>query len=238
MTTTTQTVREIALAQPSSIRVFEHYGIDFCCGGRRPLDEACTAGNVEIDAVLAALEAAAQTPAAMTEDWQKTSLEALCNHIVTTHHAYVMRELPRLAVLAVKVVRKHGDTQVELQMIQSLLAQLDAELTQHLGKEEAILFPYVVAMERAIAVDAARPHGCFETVSSPISMMLSEHDAAGALLAKIRTLSHQFTTPTGACPTYHAFFDGLHEFEQDLHQHIHLENNILFPRAIQMESAA
>jgi len=222
MTTTTQTVREIALAQPSSIRVFEHYGIDFCCGGRRPLDEACTAGNVEIDAVLAALEAAAQTPAAMTEDWQKTSLEALCNHIV----------------LAVKVVRKHGDTQVELQMIQSLLAQLDAELTQHLGKEEAILFPYVVAMERAIAVDAARPHGCFETVSSPISMMLSEHDAAGALLAKIRTLSHQFTTPTGACPTYHAFFDGLHEFEQDLHQHIHLENNILFPRAIQMESAA
>jgi regulator of cell morphogenesis and NO signaling len=237
MTTTTQTVREIALAQPSSIRVFEQYGIDYCCGGRRPIDEACNASKVEIDAVLAALDAAAQTTASIAEDWQKSSLEALSNHIVSTHHAYVKRELPRLAELAAKVVRKHGETQAELPKIQSHLAQLDAELTEHLAKEEAILFPYVVAMERAIATSTARPHGCFGTVSSPIAMMVAEHDAAGVLLAEIRTLSHQFTTPAEACPTYRAFYDGLREFEQDLHQHIHLENNILFPRAIQMESA-
>jgi regulator of cell morphogenesis and NO signaling len=237
MTTDTQTVREIALAQPSSIRVFEQYGIDYCCGGRRPLTEACTASKVEIDAVLAALEAAARTPAAITEDWQRSSLEALSDHIVATHHAYVKRELPRLAELAAKVVRKHGETQAELPQIQSHLVQLDSELTQHLAKEEAILFPYVVAMERAIAARTARPHGCFGDVASPIAMMVAEHDAAGVLLAEIRRLSHQFTTPAEACPTYRAFYDGLREFEQDLHQHIHLENNILFPRAIQMESA-
>jgi regulator of cell morphogenesis and NO signaling len=238
MTATTQTVREIALAQPSSIRVFEQYGIDYCCGGRQPLTEACNASKVEIEAVLAALEFAAQTPAPIAEDWQKASLEALSKHITTTHHAYVKRELPRLAELAAKVVRKHGETQFELPQIQSHLAQLDAELTQHLAKEEAILFPYITEMERAIAVGTARPHGCFGDVSSPIAMMVAEHDAAGVLLAEIRTLSHQFTTPAEACPTYHAFYDGLREFEQDLHQHIHLENNILFPRAIQMESAA
>ncbi|MGA1981610.1 MAG: iron-sulfur cluster repair di-iron protein [Acidobacteriaceae bacterium] len=238
MTATTQTVREIALDQPTSIRVFEQFGIDYCCGGRKPLAEACAASNLEVDAVLAALESAAQGSAPVAEDWSKASLEALSAHIVATHHAYVKSELPRLAVLAEKVVRRHGDTQAELPLIQAKLALLDEELTQHLAKEEVVLFPYVTKLERALETGSTLPRGCFGTVANPIAMMTAEHDAAGGLLAEIRQLSHHFTTPAGACPTYHAFYDGLREFEQDLHQHIHLENNILFPRAIALEAGA
>jgi regulator of cell morphogenesis and NO signaling len=238
MTATTQTVREIALEQPTSIRVFEHYGIDYCCGGRKPLAEACAASNLEVDAVIAALEAAAKGPASSAADWTNASLEKLIAHIVATHHSYVKTELPRLAVLATKVVRRHGDTQAELPLIQAKLALLDEELSSHLGKEEVVLFPYVTKLERALESGSTMPHGCFGTVANPIAMMTAEHDAAGGLMAEIRQLSNHFTTPVGACPTYHAFYDGLREFEQDLHQHIHLENNILFPRAIQLEAGA
>jgi regulator of cell morphogenesis and NO signaling len=238
MTTTTQTVREIALEQPSSIRVFEQYGIDYCCGGRKPLAEACTARDIQVGAVIAALEAAAQCPASNAEDWSKASLEGLSRHIVATHHAYVKRELPRLAILAQKVVARHGATRVELPVIQSKLSQLDEELSPHLAKEELVLFPHIAKLERAINDGGSKPQGCFGTVANPIAMMTQEHDAAGTLLAEIRDLSHNFIPPEGACPTYHAFYDGLDEFEQDLHQHIHLENNILFPRAIDLERAS
>jgi len=237
MTPTTQTVREIALNQPSSIRVFEQFGIDYCCGGRKPLAEACSAGNLEIDAVIAALEEAAQSPQEKPENWAGKSLESLSTHIVATHHAYVKRELPRLALLAEKVVNRHGSTKAELPAIAATLAQLDEELTHHLAKEEAVLFPYIAGLEKSVAIGTPKPHSCFGTVANPIAMMTQEHDAAGNLLAQIRTLSGNFTTPPGACPTFHAFYDGLKEFEHDLHQHIHLENNILFPRAIELEAS-
>jgi len=235
MNTTTQTVREIALEEPSSIRVFESFGIDYCCGGRKPLDEACTASRVDVNAVIAALETAAAGPALSTEDWSLNPMEELVKHIVLTHHAYVKRELPRLAGLAQKVVNRHGATTPELGELQAALATLDADLTQHLAKEETILFPYIIQLERSKAEGASRPEACFGTVASPVAMMTQEHDAAGLLLAQIRRLSNNFTTPEGACPTYHAYFDGLREFELDLHRHIHLENNILFPRAIEAE---
>jgi regulator of cell morphogenesis and NO signaling len=235
MTTTTQTVREIALEHPSSIRVFEHFGIDYCCGGRKPLTEACSATHVEVDEIIAALEAAAANPAPLVENWAQQPLHALTGHIVATHHAYVKRELPRLAVLAQKVINRHGETMAELPQIQAALAQLDEELIQHLVKEEIILFPYIVNLERALNQGTAAPTGCFGTVANPIQMMTQEHDAAGTLLARMRRLSGNFTPPAHACPTFHAFYDGLREFEQDLHQHIHLENNILFPRAIELE---
>lgn len=238
MSTATQTVREIALQHPTSIRVFESFGIDYCCGGRKPLAEACAASKIEVDAVIAALEAAASTPTAAIEDWQSRSMQALVEHIVSTHHEYVKIELPRLAMLAQKVVNRHGAHRVELPMIQASLAKLDVELTQHLAKEEMILFPYIVESERAQKSEMKAPTACFGAVANPIAMMTQEHDAAGELLAGMRMLSQQFTTPDDACPTYHAFYDGLRDFERDLHQHIHLENNILFPRAIQMESAA
>ena len=238
MIDTTKTVREIALEQPHSIRVFEHFGIDYCCGGRKPLAEACIAGNLSVDEVLVALDSAADTAAPSPIHWSHVSLRHLIDHIVETHHAYVKRELPRLAVLAQKVVNRHGDTQAHLPAIQQAVAQLDDELTHHLAKEENILFPYIAALEGALESGNAQPDACFGTIANPIAMMTNEHDAAGTLLSDIRSLSNQFTPPIGACPTYHAFYDGLKEFEQDLHQHIHLENNILFPRTINMELAA
>ena len=225
-------------SNPHSIRVFEHFGIDYCCGGRKPLAEACAANNLSVDEVLAALEAAANTDAPSPVDWPQATLRQLIEHIVATHHSYVKTELPRLAVLAQKVVNRHGDTQPHLPAIQMALAQLDDELTHHLAKEENILFPYIAGLETAQVSGGALPDACFGAVANPIAMMTSEHDAAGALLAEIHSLSSNFTTPAGACPTYHAFYDGLKEFQQDLHQHIHLENNILFPRAIDLEASA
>ena len=237
MSATTQTVREIALEQPTSIRVFEQFGIDYCCGGRKPLAEACAARDLEIDSVLAALEEAEKKPGIEIENWAEKSLESLSSHIVAKHHAYVKRELPRLGQLAEKVVNRHGSTKPELPAIAATLMQLHEELIQHLAKEEAMLFPYITALEQSVSLRAARPQSCFGAVVNPIAMMTQEHDAAGALLSEIRRLSGDFTTPEDACPTFHAFYDGLREFEQDLHQHIHLENNILFPRAIELENS-
>ena len=235
MTATTQTVREIALEQPTAIRVFEQFGIDYCCGGRKPLAEACAAGNLEIETVIAALEAAEKKPGTELDNWTEKSLESLSSHIVAKHHAYVKSELPRLAQLAQKVVNRHGSTKPELPLIAATLMHLDEELTQHLAKEEAVLFPYIARLEQSVSNATPKPHSCFGTVSNPIAMMTQEHDAAGTLLAEIRRLTGNFTTPPDACPTFHAFYDGLREFEQDLHQHIHLENNIYFPRAIELE---
>jgi regulator of cell morphogenesis and NO signaling len=237
MTATTLTVREIALQQPTAIRVFEQFGIDYCCGGRKPLDEACAAANLDLNSLIAALEAAETTTPNPLEDWTSKSLEALSTHIVAKHHAYVRNELPRLGQLAQKVVNRHGSTHPELLLIAGALMHLDAELTEHLAKEESILFPYIAALEKSAALETVAPQSCFGTVTNPISMMTQEHDAAGVLLAEIRRLSRNFALPNGACPTFHAFYDGLQEFEQDLHQHIHLENNILFPRAIAFEQS-
>jgi len=237
MTVATKTVRDIALENPATIRVFEAFGIDYCCGGKKPLTEACTLKNLSVDEVLEALESTGPAEREI-ENWSAQPLGVLAAHIVNTHHAYVRRELPRLTELAEKVVRRHGDTKPELPAIQLKLNELGEELLQHCAKEELVLFPYITKFERAIADGTPKPHGCFGSVTNPIAMMTQEHDSAGALVAQMRELSSDFTPPVGACPTFHAFYLGLHEFEQDLHQHIHLENNILFPRAIDMERSS
>jgi regulator of cell morphogenesis and NO signaling len=236
MTVMTKTVREIALENPATIRVFEKYGIDYCCGGRKPLSEACEARQIEVDEVIAALERAASEPVPQSNDWAGKPLVDLASHIVNTHHAYVNREVPRLAQLAARVVSRHGDTMPELRMIQEKVAQISEELTNHQAKEEMILFPHIARLERAAAEGAEAPKGGFGTVANPIAMMTREHDSAGALMAEIRELSKDFTPPVGACPTFLNFYNSLQEFEQDLHQHVHLENNILFPKAIALEA--
>lgn len=238
MTVTTQNVRDIALENPGSIRVFESFGIDYCCGGRKPLAQACEEKKLPLEKVIEALEAGSAKDEVGSEDWRGKSLGGLLTHIVNTHHAYVRRELPRLAELAQKVVKRHGETKPELPEIQKRLEQIAEELTAHLAKEEVVLFPYIAKLEKSIEGGLPKPQGCFGTISNPIAMMTQEHEAAGVLLAEIRRLSNGFTPPVGACPTFLAFYLGLFEFEQDLHQHIHLENNILFPKAIEMERAA
>jgi len=171
MTNISKTVREIALEQPTSIRVFERLGIDYCCGGRRPLTEACSERNLEVADVVSALNSAAKSAAPAGTDWAKASLRQLIAHIVSTHHEYVKNELPRLAMLAEKVVNRHGDTQAHLPPLKNVLAQLDEDLTHHLGKEEHILFPFITKLEEAQVTNSAAPHGCFGTVTHPIAMM-------------------------------------------------------------------
>jgi regulator of cell morphogenesis and NO signaling len=234
--TTTQTVRDIATENPVTVRVFEKYGIEYCCGGQVPLADACAAKGLNVDEVIASLEAATEPLASGEKDWSKESLASLAAHIVATHHAYISREVPRLNELAAKVVSRHGDTREELPVIQSKLAELGEELIAHQGKEEVVLFPYIGKLERFAAGNGTMPRNCFGSVTHPIEMMTRDHDFAGNLMAEIRKLSRDYTPPEGACPTFRAFYDGLREFEQDLHQHIHLENNILFPRAIELEA--
>ena len=236
MTTATQTVREIARKQPASIRVFERFGIEYCCGGQKPLTEACAAKDVDVDTVIAALEAASHNENAPVKDWAKEPLANLAEHIVATHHAYCKDELPRLFGLAARVVNRHGGTNPELVVIQAKLAQLTEELTEHLAEEEIAVFPKIAELERRKANDAASGKPA-ASIGDPVALLIGEHDNAGVLLAEIRGLSRDFISPEYACTSYHAFFDGLREFERDLHRHVHLENNILFPRAIELEAS-
>jgi regulator of cell morphogenesis and NO signaling len=236
MTATTQTVRDIATENPATVRVFEKYGIEYCCGGKVPLADACAAKGLNVDEVIATLEATAPL-AADERDWARESLASLAAHIVATHHAYVSHEVPRLNELAGKVVSRHGDTREELPAIQSKLAELGEELIAHQGKEEVVLFPYISKLERFAAGNGTMPRNCFGSITHPIEMMTRDHDFAGNLMAEIRTLSQDYTPPDGACPTFRGFYEGLREFEQDLHQHIHLENNNLFPRAVELEAS-
>ena len=237
MTATTQTVRDIATENPATVRVFEKFGIEYCCGGKVPLADACAAKGLNVDEVIASLEAATAPLASEERNWATGSLACLAAHIVDTHHAYVSHEVPRLNELAGKVVSRHGDTREELPAIQSKLAELGEELIAHQGKEEVVLFPYISKLERFAAGNGTMPRNCFGSITHPIEMMTRDHDFAGNLMEEIRTLSQDYTPPDGACPTFRAFYEGLREFEQDLHQHIHLENNILFPRAVELEAS-
>ncbi len=237
-TTTEKTVREIALEDPSSIRVFESLGIDYCCGGKRPLSDACSRANVDFDRVIKLLEDAhLDAQPRDSGEWSRRKLADLTHYIIQTHHAYVRRETSRIEAMLTKVVAKHGLSHPELAHIQELFVAISEELSTHMLKEEQVLFPYVERMEDAVLSGVAVPPAFFGTVKRPIANMVAEHDDAGALLAQIRNLSNEYKAPAGACPTYLGLYRGLQEFERDLHHHVHLENNVLFPRAVEMEGA-
>jgi regulator of cell morphogenesis and NO signaling len=237
MATTTQTVREIAQTQPSSIRVFEQFGIEYCCGGGERLIEACAAKDVDVDAVISALEAAVRNANPQVKDWTKESLASLTKHIMATHHAYCKDQLPRLSGLAKKVAKVHGGRNPELALIRAKLAELAKELSQHLAEEEVVVFPMIAKLEAEKVSTGVQPAESHVSVGNPLAMLIQEHDRAGVLLAEIRSLSRDFNAPEYACTTYHAFFEGLKKFERDLHRHIHLENNMLFPRAVELEAS-
>ncbi|MBZ5523497.1 MAG: iron-sulfur cluster repair di-iron protein [Acidobacteriia bacterium] len=234
---TAKTVREVVLEYPQATRVFENLGIDYCCGGQKSLQEACAARNLAVDEVLASLAAQAEQPAP-SADRKTGSLAALISHIVGTHHAYVKAEVPRLEQLLAKVCSVHGQNHPELHQIRETFAGLGQELSMHLMKEENILFPYIVEMENAVTSHQAPRRPMFGTVKNPVQMMIMEHDSAGDALRSIRAASSEFTAPEDACISYRTLYSAFQDFEADLHQHIHLENNILFPRAVAMESGA
>lgn len=235
MLSATKTVRELAVEMPSATRVFERLGIDYCCGGGQSLEEACGSAKIKVDDVLRALEAEAAPAATTPVDWKGASMSKLIDHIVATHHAYVKSEVPRLEQLLAKVVSVHGQNHPELKQVQSDFRTLGAELGMHMMKEEQILFPYIAEMEAAVEAGRSIPPCAFGTVRNPVQMMVMEHDAAGENLHAMREATDGFRAPADACVSYTTLYRALAEFEADLHQHIHLENNILFPRAVEME---
>lgn len=238
-TQTVKTVRDVALESSSAPAVLESLGIDYCCGGHVPFEEACQKKGKSAEAVLAQLNEAASLESARTQagvDWTKQSLSELILHICETHHAFVRSESPRLMQLAKKVASKHGPNHPELMQVETVVLAMTEELSSHLMKEEQILFPYIEKLEEsAMTGSSAIPRSCFGSVSNPIHMMMLEHDTAGDALRELRRLTHNYEIPDGGCMSYRALFEGLAKFEADLHQHIHLENNILFPRAVELE---
>jgi regulator of cell morphogenesis and NO signaling len=229
-----KTVRELALEIPHATRVFEKLGIDYCCGGSKSLSDACAEAKLPVNDVLQSLET---SPRATAEtNWQSESLEALVRHIVETHHVFTRNEVPRLEQLLAKVVSKHGENHPELPQMQEVFADLAQEITMHLMKEEHILFPFILEIERAVSARRPAPQPMFGTVENPVRMMMFEHDNAGNALRALRQLSANYTLPADACTSFQTLYRDLQAFEADLHQHIHLENNILFPRAIELEA--
>lgn len=234
---TNKSVRELALEIPSATRVFEKMGIDYCCGGKRSLADACAIAGVKIEEVQLELTTASHA------QWEEPSfhtatLEELINHVVGKHHSFTRLEIARLKALLEKVCTAHGENHPELFRINLLFRELGADLETHMTKEERVLFPYVIRMEAAAKqlVPLFRPP--FGTVANPVRMMMLEHDRAGELLKEIRALSSDYVPPSDGCLSYQALYTALAELEKDLHQHIHLENNILFPRAVEMEPIA
>jgi regulator of cell morphogenesis and NO signaling len=235
--TPTKTVGEIAAEAPNATREFEKLGIDYCCGGSRTLGEACAAANISIDEALSRLEKSlASTPSRDNQDWQNQLLADLIGHITSTHHAFVRSESPRIEALTAKVVGVHGKNHQELLQVQQAFAALAAELSVHLMKEEQVLFPYVVRMEESVLAGEPAPPAMFGTVMNPVRMMMQEHDGAGDALRSLRAITRDYAVPEDACISYRTLYQALQGFEADLHQHIHLENNILFPRAVAMEA--
>src|SRR5437764_8044041 len=232
------TVGEVAIQLPHSTRLFEKLQIDYCCGGSRPLTEACKSAGLEVSAVMAMLEADSQADpsASGVIDFQRTSVPELIAHILNTHHVFTKAEMDRLGSLMKKVVSVHRENHPELRQAGELFDHLCADLTPHLFKEEQILFPYILALASAAAENRAAPFAPFGTVDNPIRMMMAEHDAAGEILSELRTTTSDYSTPADGCISYRTLYEALEAFEKDLHQHIHLENNILFPRSIELEA--
>jgi regulator of cell morphogenesis and NO signaling len=215
------TVGRIAAEHPIATRVFARHQIDFCCGGGRPIAEICEAKDLDIEAILAEIQEELSSAEPDDERWTEAPLTELIDHIVESYHRRLDEELPRLELMAKKVLRVHGDKAPDvLPALVDTFLGLRSELEDHMAKEEQILFPMIREGQGASTV-------------APISMMEHEHDSAGRALRRIRELTDDYQVPEGACNTWRALWHGLAALEEDMHQHIHLENNILFPRALE-----
>ena len=233
----TKTVRQLALEIPNATRIFEKVKIDYCCGGNKSLDDACAIAGVEVGELerLFADAAKSDAPANTELDFQKLTLTDLIGHILARHHVYTKEEMARLQLLIAKVIAAHGMNHSELHHMGELFQRLCADLTPHMAKEEKVLFPYLEELEASILANRPAPFAPFGTVKNPVRMMMMEHDTVGDLLRELRALSSDYTVPPDGCISYQTLYQALEAFEKDLHQHIHLENNILFPRAVEME---
>jgi len=233
-----RTVREFAVEIPGATRLFEKVGIDYCCGGQRSLADACSKAGLPVKDVISSLQSAVASHSPAEEpNFLTASLNELIGHIHDEHHVYTKNEITRLGELIDKVCIAHGLNHPELIQLRVLFQTLCAELVAHMRKEEVVLFPYVVGMEDAVRNSRPFVTPPFVTVANPVRRMMMEHDHAGDLLKKMRQLTLDYTAPSNACFSYKTLYQALDELEKDLHQHIHLENNILFPRAVELESS-
>ena len=230
------TIGEMVAKDYRAATVFEKFGIDFCCKGNRTIEEACEKKKVDAGRVKEALEKVLQVPNEDNMDYNFWPMDLLADYIEKKHHRYVEERIPLLLQYLNKLCKVHGEAHPELFEITKLFSETAGELTSHMKKEEFILFPYIRKMlkkseDGSSAVDV--PH--FQTVKNPIKMMMQEHENEGDRFELIATLTQNYTPPADACNTYRVTYSLLDEFESDLHKHIHLENNILFPKAIEYE---
>jgi len=232
MTTITldSTLAELVTAAPPLARALERHRLDYCCGGGRTLEQACTDQGIDPTTVLDELLAAGEPPAA--EAWTGLGAAELADHIETTHHRYLWDELPRLTALVTKVEGVHAGRHPELHEVASCVAELRADLEPHLRKEEQVLFPMIRELARATLPPAFH---C-GSIRNPISVMMLEHDRAGALLERLRELTGDHTPPADGCASFTALYEGLAELAADTHLHVHKENNVLFPMVLALES--
>lgn len=230
---TSWTVGELVARRPASARVLERHGLDYCCGGKRPLAQACAERGLPVAELLAEIDREEATaPAGPQADVSGATLSELIDDIVGSHHAFLRRELPRLTELIERTVAAHAGRHPDLCELQRVFLGLRTELELHMRKEEEVLFP----MLRTIEAASTRPAFHCGSLANPIRVMEDEHDRAGEALASMRRLTEGYAPPADACHTYRAALTGLAELEADLHRHIHKENNILFPRALEAEA--
>jgi regulator of cell morphogenesis and NO signaling len=232
--TENSTVAEVVTNNIKTADIFKKHGIDFCCGGGISIKKACKKKNIsytELELELSLIN----NPVSNAYNYDNWKLDFLVDHIENIHHSYVEENTGLVLQYAAKVAKVHGHHYTEVVEINKLFIEVAQELAAHMKKEELILFPFIKKLVQAEkdGVKANRPH--FDTVNNPIAMMEDEHENAGDIFKEIKKLSNNFTPPEGACNTFKALYAKLEEFEQDLHQHIHLENNILFPKAILLE---
>ncbi|OWY20765.1 iron-sulfur cluster repair di-iron protein [Sphingobacteriales bacterium UPWRP_1] len=228
-----ETVGQIVARNFNTATVFEKYNIDFCCGGKKTLQTVCAEQHLNFDTLYLEVEEAANRQVPPSQNAAYWSLTFLTEYIVHTHHRYVQESIPVLLKYTAKIASVHGKNHPELIEVARLFAELAQDLLQHMKKEEIILFPYI--NDLADGNNMSIPSTTFGSVNSPIMVMEQEHETAGNLMHQIRTLTHNYTLPDDACNTYGVTFARLQEFETDLHRHVHLENNILFPKTKQLE---
>lgn len=230
-------VKDIALSNPGARKILEGAGVDYCCGGAKSLHEACMHTDVPAEEILKRLSENSEQVSPGEAAWVSAPLAELTRHIREKHHKYVREAIPRVRALLEQVKAKHGENHPEISDIRMLFIEVGQEMIMHMQKEEQILFPYIDAVERSVKEKKTLEPPFFGTVRNPIQAMMSEHDSAGELVKQIRRASSEYTPPVDACTSYQALYQELRQFQEDLHQHVHLENNILFPRAVEMEAA-
>lgn len=230
-----QIIGELVAQDYRTASVFKKYDIDFCCQGNRTIADACASEQIDENAIVSDLNALLDAPSGTTTDYKSWPLDLLADYIEKKHHRYVVEKTLEIQPYLNKICSVHGGRHPELFEIKDHFNATAEALAQHLKKEELILFPYVRQMVQAQHQNSKWESAPFGSVQNPIDMMMEEHTTEGDRLRKIESLSNHYTPPVDACNTYMVAINLLKEFEQDLHLHIHLENNILFPKAIALE---